>query len=336
MKEKNLRFILRKKMVKKIVFMGTPQFAAYNLEKIITSGIEVAAVVTTPDKRKGRGLKVTESDVKRIARKYKLPILQPEDLKDENFVNELRAFDADLFVVVAFKILPKNVWQLPKLGTINLHASLLPQYRGAAPINWVIINGEKETGVTTFFINEKVDAGEILKQKRIKIYENDTVGDLHDRLMKLGAEVLVETINDIFYGRIKSISQKKIMISLDKLKKAPKIFKDTCKINWNLPASKVYNFIRGLSPFPGAWFKMELEKSGEKKIVEIKVLRAFKTNIKVNKNNPGIIFFIENKFLIAANDFFIELAEIKLQSKPVMSAVDFINGYSKYNLKIVD
>ncbi len=319
---------------RKIVFMGTPQFAAYSLEKIIESGINVAAVVTVPDKKKGRGLKVAESEVKKVAKKYDLPLLQPEKLKDDDFLNNLRAFSADLFVVVAFKMLPKVVWEMPELGTINLHASLLPQYRGAAPINWAIINGEKETGVTTFFINEKIDTGEILKQKRVKIEDSDTAGDLHDKLMVVGADLLVETIYDVFSGDIIPIPQNKLLGKHEPLKMAPKIFRDDCRINWNLPMEQVYNFVRGLSPYPGAWCELELTKSGKKEKIEVKVLRAKKTNISTQGTKVGELIIRNGRVMVATSDFYVEITELKPQSKSVMSAEAFANGYAQFRPKI--
>ncbi len=320
---------------RKIVFMGTPQFAAYSLEKVINAGINVAAVVTVPDKRKGRGLRVTESEVKKVAREYGLPILQPEKLKDGDFLDELKSFAADMFVVVAFRMLPKAVWEMPALGTINLHASLLPQYRGAAPINWVIINGEKETGVTTFFINEKIDTGEILKQRRVKIDESDTAGDLHDKLMVVGADLLVETIYDIFSGDIVPIPQSDLIDKDEPLKMAPKIFRGDCRINWNLSSEQAYNFVRGLSPYPGAWCEMELTKNGRKEKIETKILKVKKTNIGVQGVETGALMLKNGKILVATNDFYIEIIELKPQSKSVMTAESFVNGYAQFQPKIV-
>ena len=320
---------------RKIVFMGTPEFAAYSLEVILNSGIKVAGVVTTPDKKKGRGLKLSSSEVKKVAIKNGLPILQPANLKDEVFLSQLRNLEADLFVVVAFRMLPKVVWGMPSLGTINLHASLLPQYRGAAPINWAIINGEKETGVTTFFINEEIDTGAILKQQKVNISETDTAGDLHDKLMKVGANVLVETIINIFKGEIKPIPQDQLVSGNEELKKAPKIFRENCKIDWNKPSEEVYNFIRGLSPYPGAWTILELLKNGKSEKIELKILKASKTNKNTKGEVPGTLLFSGGKICVSTNDAYIELTEVKPQSKSSMSAEAFVNGYAQFNPKIV-
>ena len=222
----------------KIVFMGTPDFAVTSLNKIIASGIEVAGVVTVPDRKSGRGQKVNSSPVKKAAESHGIPILQPEKLKNPEFLKELNDLNADLFVVVAFRMLPKEVWQMPALGTINLHGSLLPQYRGAAPINWAIINGEKKTGVTTFFIDEKIDTGAIIDAEEIEIGSEDTAGVLHDNMMHVGADLLSKTINKIFKGDVTTKSQKEINES--SLRDAPKIFKEDCAVDWNNEIESIF------------------------------------------------------------------------------------------------
>src|SRR5574344_2879539 len=233
----------------RIVFMGTPEFAVSTLQTLCESGYSVVRVVTVPDRQTGRGLKLTFSPVNQYAIEHQLPVLQPEQLRTPEFIAALRALNADIFVVVAFRMLPQEVWSMPHLGTFNLHASLLPQYRGAAPINWAIINGEKETGVTTFLLNERIDEGSILLQKRTHINENDNAETLHDRLAEMGAQLVIKTVNKILDGTIKGQPQE---IS-DKLNSAPKIFKETCKINWNMTCCEIHNFVRGLSPYPTAW-----------------------------------------------------------------------------------
>jgi len=233
----------------KIVFMGTPEFSIPSLEVLLKNGYEICAVVTAPDEPKGRGYKLSPPPVKVFALQNNLKVLQPQNLKDPNFINELKKLSPDLIVVVAFRILPKEVFSIPPLGTINVHASLLPKYRGAAPINWAIINGEKETGVTTFFIDEKVDAGNIILQKKIEIGQDETAGELHDKLAKLGAEALLETVKIIQTGKVQTIKQDETLAT-----PAPKIKKEMCQVNWyEMKAEQVHNFVRGLSPNPGAF-----------------------------------------------------------------------------------
>ncbi|MGZ3822183.1 MAG: methionyl-tRNA formyltransferase, partial [Mucilaginibacter sp.] len=231
----------------RIVFMGTPEFAVASLDELISSGVEVVGVVTAPDKPAGRGQKISESAVKQYAIAHGLTVLQPEKLKNEQFLKELKALGAELQVVVAFRMLPEVVWNMPPRGTINLHASLLPQYRGAAPINWVLINGEKESGVTTFFLKHDIDTGDILFTEKVTLTGKETAGELHDRLMYKGAGLLVKTVKAIESGRYTELPQAHLAEGVE-LRHAPKIFKEDCKIDWNQPAEKVYNLIRGLSP----------------------------------------------------------------------------------------
>jgi methionyl-tRNA formyltransferase len=233
----------------KVVFMGTPEFAVPSLEMLVNNGVDVVAVVTAPDKPQGRGQKVLFSPVKECAVRHKIPVLQPKNLKSPEFVEQLEAFRADLQVVVAFRMLPETVWSMPPEGTFNLHASLLPQYRGAAPINWAVINGEKETGVTTFFLKHEIDTGSIIFQEKESISEDDTAGTLYQRLMHKGASLVLKTVNTIEAGGVNAVPQKEVT----PVKHAPKIFKETCEVNWDQPATSVRNFVRGLCPYPGAW-----------------------------------------------------------------------------------
>lgn len=253
--------------------MGTPEFAVEPLKAIIDAGYNVAAVVTVPDKPAGRGLKLQPSPVKVFAEQKGIPILQPEKLKNENFLRSLSDIKPDIAVVVAFRMLPREVWQLPRLGTFNLHASLLPQYRGAAPINWAIINGETETGVTTFLLDDQIDTGSILLQKKVQIAENETAGELHDKLMHEGSKLVVDTIKLLETENYQPIPQDQISV-VGELKSAPKIFKGTCKINWEEPYHKVFNLIRGLSPYPTAWTEMKTIKNGAEIIIPLKIFKA--------------------------------------------------------------
>src|SRR5690606_35153387 len=237
----------------KIVFMGTRQFAVTILDKLLENNANIVGVVTAPDKPAGRGMQLQESDVKKYAKSKDLNVLQPVNLKDNSFIDELAALQADLFVVVAFRMLPEVVWAMPPRGTINLHGSILPNYRGAAPINWAIINGEQETGVTTFFIEKEIDTGKVIERATVQIGEDETVGELHDRLMQLGAETTLSTVIKIANGEVEGIPQ--IELTEGEIKMAPKIFKQDCEINFSQPVLNVHNFIRGLSPYPAAWCK---------------------------------------------------------------------------------
>src|ERR1700761_1179920 len=236
----------------RIIFMGTPEFAVASLDALIQAGCEVVAVITAPDKPAGRGQKLNESAVKKYAVINNIKVLQPEKLRDPEFLQELQALKADLQVVVAFRMLPEVVWSMPPKGTINLHASLLPQYRGAAPINWVLINGEKESGVTTFFLKQEIDTGDILFTEKITLTGHETAGELHDRLMYKGDGLLVKTVKAVESGRFTENPQHQLAAGIE-LKHAPKIFKEDCKIDWHQPAEKIYNLIRGLSPYPTAY-----------------------------------------------------------------------------------
>jgi methionyl-tRNA formyltransferase len=296
----------------KIVFMGTPEFAVPSLNILLENGYEIPAVVTVPDRKKGRGLVESYSDVKKFALEKGIKVLQPEKLKDEDFISELRALEPDLIVVVAFRILPREVYTIPKLGSFNLHASLLPKYRGAAPINWAIINGEKETGVTTFFLQDKVDTGNIIIQRKVRIDEDETAGTLHDKLSYIGKEVVLETVKRIESDDVGVMPQDDALAS-----PAPKIFKEDCKINWDAPAEKVYNFIRGLSPYPTAWTTLDGKN--------VKIYLAGEIEMKAG-SSPGTIHIDGKKIFVDTADEKLEITELQLEGKKRVFASDFVNG----------
>lgn len=304
----------------RIIFMGTPQFAVPSLDRLYQAGLNIVGVITAPDKPAGRGMKITESAVKKYAIEKNLKILQPEKLKDPSFIEELKALKADVQVVVAFRMLPEIVWNMPPLGTINLHASLLPQYRGAAPINWAIINGEKETGVTTFKLQQEIDTGNILLQQKVGINDDETAGSLHDKMMEAGANLLLKTINQMAEGSLKQISQSSIAGSQHStLKSAPKIFSEDCEINWNKNVEEIYNFIRGLSPYPAAFTYLKGKK--------LKVFTAQKESTEISAK-PGEVFTDQKTFLkLTAADGFIHLREIQLEGKKRMKIEEFLRGW---------
>ena len=253
----------------RIVYMGTPDFAVESLRALVEGGYNVVGVITMPDKPMGRhGSVLQPSAVKQYAVSVGLPVLQPEKLKDEAFLEELRALRADLQIVVAFRMLPEVVWNMPRLGTFNLHASLLPQYRGAAPINWAVINGDTETGITTFFLKHEIDTGEVIQQVRVPIADTDNVEVVHDKLMVLGGKLVLETVDAILNGTVKPIPQEEMAV-VGELRPAPKIFKETCRIDWNQPVKKIYDFIRGLSPYPAAWSELITSEEGAAVVVKI-------------------------------------------------------------------
>jgi methionyl-tRNA formyltransferase len=301
----------------RIVFMGTPTFAVTSLDALIKSGCDVVGVITAPDKPAGRGQKISQSAVKEYAVTNELKVLQPEKLKDQAFLDELKALDADLFVVVAFRMLPDIVWTMPIRGTVNLHASLLPQYRGAAPINWVLINGEKESGVTTFFLKHDIDTGNLLFTEKITLTGNETAGELHDRLMNKGAGLLVKTVKGIESGRYSEYPQSQLAEN-EELKHAPKIFKETCLIDWNQSTEKVYNLIRGLSPSPTAYTTINGKT--------IKIYKAEK-----QETNPDIQpghFVTDNKTYLsfATADGLLNLVDVQLEGKKRMGIEEFLRG----------
>ncbi|HQW13765.1 MAG TPA: methionyl-tRNA formyltransferase [Niabella sp.] len=301
----------------RIVFMGTPEFAVASLQHILEAGCQVVAVITAPDKPGGRGMELQQSAVKKFALQKNLPVLQPEKLRNEAFLNQLRSFEADLQICVAFRMLPEVVWNMPPLGTINVHGSLLPQYRGAAPINWAVINGEKETGVTTFKLKHQIDTGNILLQQSFSIDPEDSAGTIHDRMMMVGAQLLLQTIKGLADGIL--TEQPQHQVTETALRHAPKIFTDTCKIDPNQPAEQVYNLIRGLSPYPAAFTFLDNKK-----------LKIFKT--KILHQPPGIpagSFDTDGKsFLhLACADEYLQLIDLQLEGKKRMTIEEFLRGY---------
>ena len=306
----------------RIVFMGTPEFAEHILRRLVEEHYNIIGVVTMPDKPMGRhGSVLQSSPVKKYAVEQGIPVLQPEKLKDPLFIEQLRSLKADLQIVVAFRMLPEIVWSMPRLGTFNLHASLLPQYRGAAPINWAIINGDKETGVTTFFLKHEIDTGDIIRQERIPILPTDNVGTLHDKLMELGASLTVKTLDDIIAGNVKSIPQSDI--PADALRPAPKIFKETCRIDWNQPTARINDFIRGLSPYPAAWTVLRTADGTEQdfKIYSAEPVRD------ASLQKPGTITCDGRKSLIVSTaDGALRLDEVQLSGKKRMPVCAFLCG----------
>jgi methionyl-tRNA formyltransferase len=298
----------------KIVFLGTPDFSIPSLKSIYDSFHELLAVVTVPDKEQGRGRKVSFSPVKEFAIKNNIPVYQPEKLKgNEEFIKEMRALNPDLFVVVAFRILPKEIFEIPKSGSFNLHASLLPKYRGAAPIQWALINGETETGLTTFKLAEKVDTGNIYLQTRLPIYPEDNFGSLHDRMSELGAEIVMKTIKIIEDGDYQLISQDDSLAS-----PAPKITKEICKIDWNKPAYDIHNLVRGLSPYPAAFF-----------IHDNKVIKVYKTEIVNEINlNPSEFYQTKKELIVGCGKDALKILEIQQEGKKRMSTEEFLRGFS--------
>jgi methionyl-tRNA formyltransferase len=305
-----------------VVFMGTPEFAVTILDRLLSDDtISIVGVVTAPDKPAGRGRKMHSSAVKQFAIQNDLNVLQPEKLKHPDFVSALQNLNADLFVVVAFRMLPEVVWGMPPLGTINLHASLLPQYRGAAPINWAIINGDTETGVTTFFIEREIDTGDIIEQRKTDIHENMTVGELYKDLMTLGAETTLSTVKRIMNGNVQGIDQDQILSDKD-LRPAPKIFKADCELDFSKDVETVHNFCRGLDPYPGAWTTLKTDK-GEVKTV--KFFNTMKTTIYVQ--NSKELKSDSSGILIPCFDFFLRVSEIQLEGKRRMHYKDFLAGH---------
>jgi methionyl-tRNA formyltransferase len=299
----------------RIIFMGTPEFAVPSLEILIESNFNVVAVVTAPDRPQGRGQLISYSPVKESALKHNIPVLQPTNLKSPAFVNELKGYNANLQIVVAFRMLPEAVWSMPSIGTFNLHASLLPQYRGAAPINWAIINGEKETGVTTFFLKHEIDTGSIIFQEKEPILEKDNVGTLYQRLMKRGAQLVLKTVRAIAAGKYPSMPQ----TEHENLKHAPKIFKETCEIDWSQKREAVRDFVRGLSPYPAAWCKL----NG-------KTYKIFKVSIDVKddkQNQPGTIHTDNKNYLyVKTIDGWISIEELQPEGKRKMNILEFFRG----------
>ena len=308
----------------KIVFMGTTDFAVGCLDALMNSSHQIKAVITAPDREAGRGKKITHSEVKKYAINNNFKLLQPINLKDENFVNQLKSINADIFIVVAFRMLPELVWRIPLKGTINLHASLLPQLRGAAPIHWAIINGLKETGVTTFFINKKIDFGDIIQQSKVKIGDIENTGELYEKLKKDGSKLLISTLKIINNDNFQSTRQ----TNSGKLLLAPKLNKINTRINWNDSGKDIFNFVRGLSPYPSAWSKEK--RSG--KILKLHSVKFKKS--KTNKiNHAGTIQIDKNTIKIITKDGYLEVLELQIEGKKRMSNLEFINGYKNFNSK---
>lgn len=303
----------------KIVFMGTPEFAVASLNALVNAGYNIVGVITAPDKPSGRGMQLNESAVKKFAVEHHMKILQPEKLKNPEFINELKSLNADVQAVVAFRMLPEVVWNMPRLGTINVHASLLPQYRGAAPVNWAIINGDSVTGITTFKLQQEIDTGNILLQQEIKINDNETAGELHDRLKEVGAQLIVKTIQQIDDGRLREHPQSDIMQHTKEIKLAPKIFKETCKINWNDNAGNIYNFIRGLSPYPTAFTYLH------DKVFKI----YFGRKEIISQHSPKGMIQTDNKTFLkfSCADGFIHCTDVQLEGKKRMQIENFLRGY---------
>lgn len=310
----------------KIVFFGTPEFAVASLRRIHESGYNIAAVVTAPDKPAGRGHRLLQSAVKEYAVANGLRLMQPEKLKAPEFVDELRMIDADLFIVIAFRMLPEIVWTMPPLGTFNLHASLLPKYRGAAPINWAVINGDTETGVTTFMLKHEIDTGDILRQERITIAPDENVGSVYDRLMMLGADVTLDTIGHILTGDLKPIPQDQITTGECQPSPAPKIFKDTCRIDWSNDTESIRNLVRGLAPYPAAW--TELEIIAGQTPVNMKIIDARNAGY-TGPTAPGTVTIDGETLTVDTNDGRLQLLTVQPAGKKAMDAAAYIRGLKR-------
>ena len=308
----------------RIVYMGTPEFAVESLKRLVEGGYNIVGVITMPDKPMGRhGSVLQPSPVKQYAVSQGLKVLQPEKLKSEEFVEELPSLNADLQIVVAFRMLPEVVWNMPRLGTFNLHASLLPQYRGAAPINWAVMNGDTETGITTFFLKHEIDTGEIIDQVRVPIADTDNVEVVYDKLMMLGGDLVLKTVDAILEGNVKTTPQEELA-KIEELRPAPKIFKETCRIDWNKGVKSVYDFIRGLSPYPAAW--TELCQEGVAPVM----LKIFETRKEFVAHTlaPGtIVTDHKTYFKIASTDGYVDIQSLQLAGKKRMSVADFLRGY---------
>lgn len=304
----------------RIVYMGTPEFAVASLDALVSGGYNVVGVVTMPDKPAGRGYKVQFSAVKEYALAHNLTLLQPEKLKDEQFLEDLKALKADLQIVVAFRMLPEVVWNMPPMGTFNLHGSLLPQYRGAAPINWAIINGEKETGVTTFFLQHEIDTGDLILQKKIAIHRTDNAETIHDQLMVLGAQTVVETVDCILDGTAPKMPQPEAA----ELKMAPKIFKETCKINWDSDCESIYNFVRGLSPYPTAWSELMNDNTPS---IPMKIYEVTTEQTSHTHTHGTIITDGKKELKVACKDGFVIIKSLQLSGKKRMNSDEFLRGY---------
>lgn len=310
----------------RIVYMGTPDFAVESLKALVEGGYNVVGVVTMPDKPIGRhGSVLQASPVKQYAIEKGLKVLQPVKLKDEAFVEELRSLNADLQIVVAFRMLPEVVWNMPRLGTFNLHASLLPQYRGAAPINWAVINGDTETGITTFFLQHEIDTGRVIQQVKVPISDTDNVGDVHDRLMMLGGQLVVETVDNIINGTVTSVEQDDMLAEGEELRPAPKIFHDTCRIDWKgMNMKQIYDFIRGLSPYPAAWTELV---NGDK-VLSVKIFEAEKIPADSSQYNRGAILTDgKSEVKVAVDGGYVRVKTLQIAGKKKMQTEEFLRGY---------
>lgn len=308
----------------RIVFMGTPDFAVESLKILVENKYDVVGVITMPDKPAGRGHKVQFSPVKQYALEQNLRLLQPEKLKDEAFIEELRSLQADLQIVVAFRMLPEVVWNMPKFGTFNLHASLLPQYRGAAPINWAIINGDKETGATTFFLTNEIDTGKVIQQDKIAIAETDNAGIVHDRLMEMGAKLVKKTVDMLIEGKIDAVDQAQFIHSGLELKAAPKIFKETCQVDVSWNVERVYNFVRGMSPHPTAWVELQFPQQADKT-----TLKVFETEKEICDHElaVGTVVTDGKKYAkVALSDGYINLKSVQIAGKKRMEIGELLRG----------
>ena len=302
--------------------MGTPEFAVECLDVLVKSNHNILAVVTSEDKPAGRGQKIKISEIKKYSITKNIKTLQPKNLKDPSFLNEIKLLKPDIFIVVAFRMIPKILWEIPKKGTINLHASLLPNLRGAAPIHWAIINGLQKTGVSTFYINENIDCGEIIEQKKVSISENENTGELYNKLKKIGALTILSTLEKIDEKDFKSIKQNESKENL----KAPKLNRENTKIDWNKPSNEIHDFIRGLNPFPSAWTSI----TENKKILKIYKSRKYSSIIN-EKQKPGTIIMNKNILLISTSSGLIEILELKMEGKKMMNNIEFNNGFKSLN-----
>ena len=321
------KLVIMKKEDLRILFMGTPEFAVESLKTLMENNYNVVAVVTMPDKPAGRGYKLQASPVKQYALENGLTVLQPEKLKDESFLAQLKELRVDLQVVVAFRMLPEVVWSMPSKGTFNLHSSLLPQYRGAAPINWAIINGEKETGVTTFFLSHEIDTGDIIFREKTTISTTDNAETLHDRLMVMGAKLVLKTVDAVIDNSVTSIPQDELKAGELELKPAPKIFKDDCRVNWNKNREEIFNFIRGLSPYPAAW--TELHRTDTDEVLRVKLFASILTEEveSIALENGSIITDNKSYINVVTANGLVSITDLQLSGKKRMNTIDFLNGY---------
>ncbi|MBR5842957.1 MAG: methionyl-tRNA formyltransferase [Bacteroidaceae bacterium] len=311
----------------RIVYMGTPDFAVETLRLLVENKYNVVAVVTMPDKPAGRGHKIQFSSVKQYALSVGLPILQPVNLKDEAFIEELRSYQAHLQIVVAFRMLPQIVWDMPPMGTFNLHASLLPQYRGAAPLNWAIMNGDKETGITTFFLTHEIDTGRVIQRRSIEIADTDNVGIIHDRLMMMGAEMVCETVDNIIADKVVAIPQEELMTD-EPLRPAPKIFKDTCHLDFTRSVEQLYNQVRGLSPYPAAWCEFV---SPEGEAIGVKIFEAARHTCNHNLTPGTVVTDGKKNIEIACEGGYLQLLSLQLAGKKRLSAEELLRGFRLTN-----